>query len=99
VTQCNNTQRTKHHAERYCGHAAENRDCNTDRNGSWASCGADLNGDGVVNVFDLSILESDWGTSGHRGDINLDGTVNTTDMSIMMSQWGKAPTPVAIPAP
>ena len=29
MTQCNNTQHTKYHAERYCGHAAENRDCNT----------------------------------------------------------------------
>ena len=70
-----------------------------DRNGSWESCGADLNGDGTVNVFDLSILESDWGTSGHRGDINLDGTVNATDLSILLSQWGKAPTPVVISAP
>jgi surface antigen len=69
-----------------------------DRNYSWESCGADLNGDGVVNVFDLSILESDWGTSGHLGDINLDGTVNATDLSILLSQWGKAPTPVVIPA-
>lgn len=70
-----------------------------DRNGSWASCGADLNGDGIVNIYDLSILESEYGTSGHRADINLDGTVNATDLSILESQFGKAPTPVLIPAP
>ena len=70
-----------------------------DRTGSWASCGADLNGDGIVNVQDLSILQSEWGTSGQRADINLDGTVNISDLSIMMSQWGKAPTAVLIPAP
>ena len=70
-----------------------------DLNGSWASCGADVNGDGIVNIFDLSILESEYGTSGHRADLNLDGRVNATDLSILESQYGKAPTPVPIPAP
>jgi len=70
-----------------------------DDTGSWASCGADLNGDGIVNIQDLSILQSEYGGPGHQGDINLDGTVNTTDLSILLSQYGKAPTPVAIPAP
>ena len=37
MTQCNNTQRTKHHAERYCGHAAENRDCNNWQAGAVAA--------------------------------------------------------------
>jgi surface antigen len=69
-----------------------------DLNGSWASCGADLNGDGIVNVQDLSILQSEMNTSGHRADINLDGTVNVFDLSILLSQYGKAPTPVLIPA-
>jgi len=69
-----------------------------DRNGSWASCGGDLNGDGIVNVQDLSILESEWGTSGQRADINLDGIVNVFDLSILESQYGKAPTAVLIPA-
>ena len=67
------------------------------RDGSWASCGGDLNGDGKVNVLDLSILESEWGTSGHLADINLDGIVNAADLSILESQYGKTPTAVLIP--
>jgi hypothetical protein len=39
VTQCNDTQRTKHHAERYCGHAAENRDCNTGQDAEFVAFG------------------------------------------------------------
>lgn len=70
-----------------------------DDTNSWASCGADLNGDGIVNIKDLSILAGEMGTPGHLGDINLDGTVNATDFSILQSQYGKAPTPVVIPAP
>jgi len=70
-----------------------------DDTGSQASCGADLNGDGIVNIKDLAILAGEYGTAGHLGDINLDGTVNATDKSILQSQYGKAPTPVVIPAP
>jgi surface antigen len=70
-----------------------------DDTGSSASCGADLNGDGIVNSQDLSILQSEWHSAGHRADINLDGTVNISDLSIMSSQYGKKPTAVVIPAP
>jgi cell division protein FtsN len=47
----------------------------------------DLNGDGVVNIFDLSILLSNWGTSNPDADINNDGTVNIFDLSILLSNW------------
>jgi hypothetical protein len=47
---------------------------------------ADLNGDGAVNAADLSILLSNWGTSG-LGDINADGIVNAADLSILLSSW------------
>jgi subtilisin family serine protease len=47
----------------------------------------DLNGDGVVNIFDLSILLSNWGTSDPIADINNDGTVNIFDLSILLSNW------------
>jgi surface antigen len=70
-----------------------------DDTNSWASDGADLNGDGIVNIKDLSILAGEMGKPGHQGDINLDGTVNNTDLSILQAQYGKAPTPVVIPAP
>ena len=67
--------------------------------GSWASCGGDLNGDGIVNIYDLSILLSEWGSGGHQGDINLNGKVDIFDLSIMLSQWGKSPTPTAVTTP
>jgi chitodextrinase len=52
---------------------------------------ADINGDGVVNVFDLSILLSHWGETGAsyaQGDLNGDGVVNVFDLSILLSHWG-----------
>jgi hypothetical protein len=48
----------------------------------------DLNGDGVVNIFDLSILLSNWGTSNQNADLNNDGVVNIFDLSILLSNWG-----------
>lgn len=57
----------------------------------------DLNNDGVVNVFDLSILLSQWGSTG-TADLNHDGTVNVFDLSILLSNWGQtAPTPTPTP--
>ena len=49
----------------------------------------DLNGDGRINIRDLSILISRWGTSGGVADINGDGRVNIRDLSILISQWGR----------
>jgi endoglucanase len=60
----------------------------------------DINGDGVVNVFDLSILLSDWSTSTAAADLNHDGTVNVFDLSVLLSHWGQtAPTPAPTPSP
>jgi chitodextrinase len=58
--------------------------------GSSANTG-DLNGDGHVSIFDLSILLSHWRATGvpvTQGDVNADGTVNLTDLSILLSHWG-----------
>jgi Tol biopolymer transport system component/surface antigen len=64
--------------------------------GSEASCGGDVNGDGSVDITDLSYLCSEYGTPGKYADINLSGKVDIIDLSILLSQWGKSPTPVAI---
>jgi len=50
----------------------------------------DLNGDNTVNIQDLSIMLSDYGTSNTAADINLDGTVNVLDMSILLSHYGQS---------
>jgi hypothetical protein len=47
----------------------------------------DLNGDYRVDVIDLSILESRWGTSDPASDLSHDGTVYIFDLSILLSHW------------
>ena len=52
--------------------------------------GADLNFDGKVNIFDLSILLYFWKQSNPWNvcaDINKDKNVNVVDFSIMMYEW------------
>jgi cysteine-rich repeat protein len=49
--------------------------------------GADLNGDGRVNLADFSILLYHWGTDDACADQNQDGIVNLADFSIMMYYW------------
>ena len=50
----------------------------------------DLNNDNVVNVTDMSILLSNYGTTNSTADINSDGAVNVLDMSILLSNYGKS---------
>jgi len=47
----------------------------------------DINSDGKVNIFDLSILLSNWGATGGVADINKDGRVDIFDLSILLSNW------------
>lgn len=49
----------------------------------------DLNGDGLVNIFDLSKLLSKYNEPGTpaEGDLNGDGIINITDLSILLSNW------------
>ncbi len=52
----------------------------------------DINGDGVVNAIDLSILANNWGGSSRtraQGDLNGDTAVNAIDLSILANNWGK----------
>lgn len=49
---------------------------------------SDLNSDGKVDVFDLSILLNSWGSSSGVPDINGDGTVSVFDLSTLLSNWG-----------
>ena len=47
----------------------------------------DFNGDGKVNIYDFSILLSNWKTTNIRYDLNGDGFVDISDFSIMLSNW------------
>ena len=51
----------------------------------------DLNGDGVIDILDLSIFCSNYGKTGATramGDLNGDGTINIIDLSILLSHYG-----------
>jgi hypothetical protein len=48
----------------------------------------DINGDNRVDLFDVSILLSNWGIpKDQRADLNGDGKVNIKDFSIILSKW------------
>jgi hypothetical protein len=52
----------------------------------------DVNDDNVVNIFDLSILLSNFNQTNRswtQGDVNRDTAVNIFDLSILLSNWGK----------
>lgn len=49
----------------------------------------DINGDGKVNITDLSILLSNYGKTGpNPADLNGDNSVNTADLLILLSHYG-----------
>ncbi len=51
----------------------------------------DINGDGQVNIFDLSVLASNYGSNSAtaaQGDLNGDLRVNIFDLSILAAHWG-----------
>lgn len=63
----------------------------------------DLNDDNIVNVTDLSIMLSNYGTTNATADINGDGQVSILDLSILLSHYGQTYTSTnfgsSLPAP
>lgn len=59
----------------------------------------DLNGDGKVDLTDLSMLLSKYNTAGPVGDLNGSGKVDLTDLSILLSKFGQTITPTPVPPP
>ncbi len=60
-------------------------------NGPPSPKSGDINGDGSVNILDLSILATHIGQTGQTlstGDLNNDGTVNVFDLSVLAANWG-----------
>ena len=49
---------------------------------------ADLNNDGVVNILDLVLVASHFGTTDTTADLNNDGTVNMDDLVFVANAWG-----------
>ena len=48
---------------------------------------ADVNGDGVVNILDLTIIARGFGTDSLEGDVNGDGVVNVLDLVFVANQF------------
>ncbi|NNF67358.1 MAG: choice-of-anchor B family protein, partial [Gammaproteobacteria bacterium] len=79
-----------------CTARANASQCNTNNDPHGNHCDADLNNDGIVNSFDLSIMRGAFGSSGENdADLNCDGIVNSFDLSIMRGDFGGAPGPSA----
>ncbi len=53
--------------------------------------GADLNGDGKINIFDLSAFLRKWNSLTNIVDVDLnhDGRVNVFDLSILLKSWSR----------
>ena len=62
-----------------------------DDNGGGGGNGPDINGDGVVDGEDLSIILGFWGPcndpSDCPADVDGDGVVNGSDLSIVLGFW------------
>lgn len=48
---------------------------------------ADLNGDGLVNAGDLSLLLAAWNSADTASDLDADGTVGAGDLAILLAGW------------
>ncbi len=48
---------------------------------------ADANGDGVVNIFDLTLVAQGFGTDNPDADVNGDGVVNVFDLVFVANQF------------
>ncbi len=48
---------------------------------------ADLNGDGIVNILDLTLVAQALGTNNLKGDVNGDGVVNVFDLVFVANQF------------
>ena len=47
----------------------------------------DVNGDGKVDMQDVTALLLAWGTGSKQSDVNRDGTVDLTDFNALMVHW------------
>jgi len=47
----------------------------------------DFNGDGKIDIYDFSVLLSNWRTSKPEYDLSGNGSVDVFDLSILLSNW------------
>ncbi|MBN1787420.1 MAG: hypothetical protein JW806_03400 [Sedimentisphaerales bacterium] len=58
---------------------------------SMSNWSADLDGDGIVDYYDIMLMTEDYLLQGEyiRGDINRDGIVDLKDFAVLAKQWGQ----------
>lgn len=56
-------------------------------------CDADLDNSGFVNIGDLALLKSVFGTTDSNADFDGSGFVNIKDLAILKANFGKPPGP------
>lgn len=72
-----------------CGCGISEVDSDGDGTPDCKDCGpSDLDGDGVVDGADLTLILSLWGTSTRLADLNGDGIVGGADLTVLLSDWG-----------
>jgi hypothetical protein len=63
----------------------------------------DVNFDGVVDIFDINFVSSNWNTAGPDGDANGDKVVDIFDINLISSHWNQmaagSATGTAVPEP
>ncbi len=52
---------------------------------------ADVNMDGLVDIFDINVVSTNWGGAGPMGDANSDGAVDIFDINLISGSWGALP--------
>jgi len=57
--------------------------------GSITLLGGDVNQDNCINIFDLTMIGSRYGSTDSRGDVNGDLTVNIYDLTIAAGNFGR----------
>ena len=58
----------------------------------------DVNMDGPVDIFDINLISSNWGSTGPAGDANGDGIVDIVDINLVSSNWTSAVLPIPEPS-
>lgn len=68
---------------------ARNLAPDADRDGRLDTCDllGDLNGDGMVNGADVTLILANWGTTWPDGDFNDDGLIDGADLLVVLASW------------
>ncbi len=59
----------------------------------------DVNGDHVVDIFDINFVSAHWGQSGPDGDANGDMSVDIFDINLISANWTGSGGSSAVPEP